>query len=180
MRSNTVTCSTPPGPIGCTAASADPELSDERFGDLRECRRHEDDVVRRCRRHAFGAVALDDPHILDPLCCEVSSSLLGQVGPAFNARHERRQSCKQRGLVAVAGANLEDVLVSDEPERLHHHGRQRRLGGHLAMWDRYRGIVICQLHLVQRHEGRSRHRAHRIEHPRIVHTGPPSRRDQLL
>ena len=161
------------------SANADPKLVDERSGNFWKGRRYENGIKWRSRRRAFF-VAIDDVDVRDVLCGKALPSLLGQAGPSFNARHEARQSCKQRGLVAVAGANLEDMLVSNEPERLDHHGRQRRLGGHLAMWDRYRGIVICQLHLVQRHEGRSRHRAHRVEHPRVVHAGPPSRRDQLL
>jgi AAA ATPase domain len=102
--------------------SADPELADERFGNLRECRRDEDGVERRCCRHAFGAVALDDIHILNALGCEVAPSLVGQVRPSFNTRHKRRQPGKQRGLVAIAGTHLKDVLITSEPERLDHPG----------------------------------------------------------
>ena len=51
--------------------SADPELANERLRDFWECRRHEDGIVRGCRRHALGAVAVNDLHVLNALCREV-------------------------------------------------------------------------------------------------------------
>jgi len=57
-------------PLGATRSdrlhhtAAKPERVDQRFGDLREGRRH-DRVLRRCRRHAVGAVPVDDVHVVD-------------------------------------------------------------------------------------------------------------------
>jgi hypothetical protein len=72
------------------------------------------------------------------------------------------------------------VLLTDKPERLDHPGGQRRLGGDLVVWDRHWYVVVRQSDLIMRHEGRPWHRAHRVEHPRVIHCGPPSSRDQLL
>jgi hypothetical protein len=49
------------------------------------------------------------------LCCEVSTSHLGQVGPSFDAGHKRCQPSQQRSLVAVTCADLQDVLCSASP-----------------------------------------------------------------
>jgi hypothetical protein len=46
----------------------------------------------------------------DLLCHEVSPSHFGEVGPSLDARHKRRQLSQQRGLVAVARSNLQQVL----------------------------------------------------------------------
>jgi hypothetical protein len=92
--------------------SADPKLADERLRNLWECRRHENGVVRRCCRHAFGAVALHDMRIVTALGREVAPSLVRQVGPSFDTRHERCQPSEQGGLIAVSGTDLEYVLAS--------------------------------------------------------------------
>ena len=54
------------------------------------------------------------------------------------------------------------------------------LGGHLAVWNPYGLVVVCQPDLIERYEGSPRHPAHRVKHVWVIHTGPPSRRYQLL
>jgi hypothetical protein len=112
--------------------------------------------------------------------CSVPPSPLGQVGPSFDARHEGRQPSEQRGLVAVAGADLEDLFGSGEPKCLDHPGGQRGLGGHLVVWDRHGLVVVGELDLVSRHEACPWHAAYRVEYPWLVHTGQPSRRHEPL
>jgi hypothetical protein len=53
-------------------------------------------------------------------------------------------------------------------------------GWHLAMWDPNWLVLVRQLDLVKRHEGRPRDPAHRVEHPRVGYAGPPGRRHELL
>src|SRR4029453_6185174 len=64
--------------------TAEPGLADKGLGDFWEGGRHQDGVVRRFCGPTFGAVAVNDLYVLDVLCCEVSTSHLGQVGPSFD------------------------------------------------------------------------------------------------
>jgi hypothetical protein len=48
------------------------------------------------------------------------------------------------------------------------------------MWDPNGHVLVRQRNLIKRHEGSSRHSAHRVKHRWVIHTGPPSRRYQLL
>src|SRR5215216_4829669 len=69
-------------------ATADPELADKWFRDFWEGSRHENRIVGRSRRHAFGTVALDDAYVHDLLCGEVAPRRLSQVRPPLDTRHE--------------------------------------------------------------------------------------------
>jgi hypothetical protein len=165
LRSNTVTRSAPPRPIGCTKRPPTLSWSTSGRGTLGKAAE---------TRMASNGAAAGTPSVPSP-----STMLTFLMSCAVRRCRAISARSGHRSILVTNEANWASSAVW-EPERLDHCGRQRGLGGHLAMWDRYRGIVICQLHLVQRHEDRSRYRAHRVEHPRVVHAGPPSRRDKLL
>src|SRR5262249_53887175 len=76
------------------------------------------------------------------------------------------------GLIARAGADLEDVLLARELERLAHarHGRGRR--DRLALADRQRVVAVGLRLQPLRHQPVARNRLERGEDARVANAGP--------
>jgi hypothetical protein len=80
----------------------------ERGGD-------KDRVIRRAGRVSLSPVTGDDQGVADALGPQAAAGLRGDVGPDLDADHVRGQPGQQRGLVPIAGSDLQYLLPPRRP-----------------------------------------------------------------
>jgi hypothetical protein len=90
--------------------------------------------------------------------------LLRQRRVALDAPHVRAEAGEQRGVVARAGADVEDPLMALQLEQLEHARHDQRLGDRLAGADRQRHVVPGLGRQRLRDEQLARDLADRLEH----------------
>jgi hypothetical protein len=151
---------------------------------LRERRRHEgvggdEDRAEGCvLRQPLASVADDDRDVIDP--GERGAGRLGDVGETLDAEHLAREPREQRGLPAVAGADLEHALVAGQRERFDHPRDERGLRYHLPVGDRDRRVQVRPFRPVRGHEVWARHGRDRGQHALVFDSRRSGRCDQRV
>ena len=103
---------------------------------------HHDRVERRGVRQALAPVADHDGRVLDALLREVRRGRRRELGDPLDAPHLPRQPREQGGLIAEAGAHLQNALLATQAERFEHHGDQRGLARELPTADPDRAVTL--------------------------------------
>ena len=163
--------------MGWTSRPGSPELDGERRRYTRERGGDHYRVEGGVSRGSFGSIPRQDHDIVDALRGEVALRLRCQVRPDVDADHVGGEPGQQRGLVAVAGADLEYLFCAGQAERRDHRGRQGRLGGHLMVRDRYGPVIVGSPDVGGRHKRCSWCAPDRIQHARISDADGPGRRN---
>src|SRR6266542_248555 len=154
-------------------APALPELLQEGRRHLIRGRRDRNSVVGRVLREAEPAVA--DVHV-DALVArggERCPRALGKLGNPLDRMYFARQLREHGRLIAGAGADIEDALVTIEREALADEGDDERLRDRLSVCKRQRRILVREPAQVLGHEELARHARHRVEHALIVDAAVP-------
>ena len=160
-------------------ASSDPERRGQRRRYAREGGGDQHRVERCLIRDSFGSVAHYDDDIADTRRGQVVPCSRGQIRPDLDADYPGGEPGQQRGLIAIARADLENPLGAGQPEGGDHRGRQRGLGGHLIVRDRHWHIIVGPVGVGAGHEVRPGRPPHRIQHTRIRYAGCFSGHGQL-
>src|SRR5690606_27422504 len=113
----------------------------------------------------------DDPDVVDVGRGEVGPGDGRELAPPLDAPDEPGEAGEQRGLVAVAAADLEDRLLAGELERLEHGGDQGRLRRDLAVPDRHWDVPVGVVRVLRGHEPDSPDRPQRVEQPGVGDAG---------
>jgi len=147
----------PPGDR-CDEPAAVGELRLERVEPRAIARgRDVDRVERRLLRQPARAVADRERDVLDPGPGERFAGDAREVGVALDRPDVGGQRGEDRGVVAGAGADVEDAVVGPQLEQLGHAADDERLGDRLPAGDAERGVVVGVRAQLVGHERLARH-----------------------
>src|SRR5437867_2080698 len=139
--------------------------------------RHEDPIERRLVGPAERSAADAHPHVVVAEPLEQCARPLGQAGQPLDRADAPRQLRQHRGLIAGAGADLEDLFLTVQLEELRHEPDDVGLGDGLLFADRQRMVAVRAVLQRLLDEEMARDPAHRGEHALV---GDTAARELLL